>query len=689
MKHAMEADARRWFRGGRFGGLLALVLQLWMLSQGTWSLLHWERSSDFYDAQARAWLHGQWDIDPQTLNVEAFFRGEKAFMYQGPVPALSRLPVVAFTERLDGRLTAVSMLAALCATLCFCLRLGWRLRVMAFGNQRVSVGETICAGVLVFAAIGGSSLLFASSRAWVYHEAIVWSVALSLAAFDFLIEFYQTRRFAPLLWSAFFSLLALSTRASIGLGPVLGLGLTSASLLMDRKHRQVAAGFIAGCGALLAVSTYAAVNYAKFRHPFAVPFADQQFSRVDPARQTLLRTYGSLFNYRFVPTNLLHYWRPDMLGFSPLWPFITLPEREIHVFGNLTYDLLDRTAGIPTTMPFLTLLGIVGLFAVVHGGEQRQYVLLRIPLLAAAAGTVTVLSIGYIANRYQNDFLPPLVLASFLGAPLVFSRLRTLRPRWRRLGFMTLSALFVFGVLSNLALGYVFQRAYASGVRPEYLKNFLTAQVRLTRLLDKAALPVARGDVLPPAGRFGDIFILGDCASVYWSDGMKTNAVRKTNWNGVERTQRTGGISMQMILRRQPKGTREPLVSSRRNLAVVYVEHLGDDRIRIGFVGAGMPHTSMPKPAPYDVPVRISGWLDPKLHVLEVFVDDELYLSTYVSSSPNLRYGVNPSGRFGVNRKFSGRITPLAQEMVLCPQLIDAVEFWKVERFAKPERFLP
>ncbi len=101
------------------GALLAAVPFVWMLNVGRLDLTQRHPLGGFYDAQAQSLLDLRWDVPEGALGTEAFMVDGKSYQYQGPVPALLRLPVVALTDRYDGRLTQLSMLGAFAATMFF------------------------------------------------------------------------------------------------------------------------------------------------------------------------------------------------------------------------------------------------------------------------------------------------------------------------------------------------------------------------------------------------------------------------------------------------------------------------------------------------------------------------------------------------------------------------------------------
>ena len=131
-----------------------------------------------------------------SLGIEAFVVGGRHYLYFPPFPALLRMPLLALTDRLDGRLTAPSMLLA---------ALGARLRPrpprgrscagVVRGGAPVGRGEAFAVGAVIVASVlGGSTLVYLASEPWVYHEVYVWSAAWSVATLAGLVAVWTDRR---------------------------------------------------------------------------------------------------------------------------------------------------------------------------------------------------------------------------------------------------------------------------------------------------------------------------------------------------------------------------------------------------------------------------------------------------------------------------------------------------------------
>jgi hypothetical protein len=142
---------------------------------------------------------------------------------------------------------------------------------------------------------------------------------------------------------------------------------------------------------------------------------------------------------------------------------------------------------------------------------------MRIPLLAALAGAAGVAVWGYLAPRYIGDFLPFLIIASFVGLVDLWRRLGG---RSRKLRLSLLGAVIVLGVY-----GIVANVASASTPNNDWNRaqtlHYVEAQKSLS---DSTGNPIVgniqRGSALPLWAPADKLFIVGDCQALYVSNGM-------------------------------------------------------------------------------------------------------------------------------------------------------------------------
>ena len=302
-------------------------------------------------------MHGHWDIPRRVLGVDGFQVGSKYYMYFGVWPSVLRMPLLAVAGSLSGKLTVPSMLLAFTVLLTGAAALYWRIRSLVSPDRGCSRGEAAIAGAAVFTIGCGTTALFLASRAYVYHEAILWAAAWSLLAYERIIAFTQRPSRARLGLAALFATLTILSRVSIGLGPVIALGVLAAIELirifvrrrtsesaepatvaptrslvarLDRagvRDESARGWFLATTAAVVVpVVGYVWMNLSRFGSPFGIPWRSQVIAQLSPAHRAMLNANGgSLFGIKLIPTTLVQAVRPDAVGWSSSVPVGHVP----------------------------------------------------------------------------------------------------------------------------------------------------------------------------------------------------------------------------------------------------------------------------------------------------------------------------------------------------------------------------
>jgi hypothetical protein len=599
---AAGAARRSFTRACTVGAALATAVFTWMVSIGQLDFFQSHVLDNIYDAQAHSLLAGHWDIPRDKLGFEAFVIGDKTYTYLGIWPTILRLPVAALTHSFDGRLTQCSLLAAFVVLIVATGRLLWRVRSLVRADVAVTRAERWAVATFMLVVGAGSVVLFLASRPVVYHEAELWGAAWSIAAFASILEFLVQPGRRALAWSGVCTALALLSRGSVALGPVVALAiifggrllaelssrlrrvrLSTRTLAMlglgeDAANRGYLIGLLTAL--VLPLAAYAYVNDARFGELFGLPISKQIATTIDPIRPKIFAgTHGSLFALKFVPTDLVAMFRPDAISFDRVFPFVTFPARA-HVVGHVTFAAIDPSTSAPASMPFLFVLALVGVFAVFLARRTRgrnsgdsspnPFAPLRVLVAGGVVGALGVVTIPFISQRYFSDLLPLLALLASAGLYLTLSRFEARSDtKPRRLGARSaitigLAALAVLSLWVNFALALVYQREYS----PFTAASERAAFVRFQHAAPGGSnMPVQGGPSLPAPLAAGTLFVVGDCAGVYWSDGHA--------WYSIERTSATGRFPLHLTFPKRPPGTSETVLAA------------GPDRVRVEYIDAG------------------------------------------------------------------------------------------------------
>jgi hypothetical protein len=588
-----SSGARRFGWACLAGGLLSMCVLVWLATRGAATLFDTPEFGNFYDAQARSLFHGTWQISPDVLRFERFNIDGRFYTYFGPTPALLRMPILLFTDALDGRLSRLAMIAACALTVWAIARLSWLARRTVRGDGPVSRGEAVVAGGVVVVASLGTVLPYLAGWTAVYHEAIVWGVAFALVSYGALIAWLLDGRARSIVVAGAAAALSVLARGSVGFGPIAAIGLVAAvrgwaSLRDRRAGRALDWRLLAGLAAavLVPIALYGYVNQVKFGAAFgAPPFGkqDKLVSDFPPRRAAMAANGGSLIGLRYAPTILYHYFRPDGVVFDRLFPFVLMrvPTR---VFGGNVFEALRQTTSVPAASPLPFLAAALGGVVAIARRSARSVWLA--PVLGTIVGSVGAVSLAFVDERYQGDFIPLLVVPGLLGAWVAVD---WLAGRSRALVALLAVVAVVLGTWSvwvNFATAFVYQRAQTPFSTTDDRASLVKAQLELQDLLG-GGLPsgVSAGSTLPSDadGRAGDLFVLGDCAGVYRHDGFR--------WMLVEQTPRTLGFHLGVDLDRHAEG-RQPVLSSVDGLGTTVIwasNRAGGDEVQFEYQFAPAP----------------------------------------------------------------------------------------------------
>jgi hypothetical protein len=653
-----------------------LVAFGWLLMEGTWSPLRRRIFDNFFDAQARAFLDGRWDVPRSVVAFEGFEVGGKTYMYFGPWPSLLRMPLLAVTDRFDGRLTSVSMALAMAVLAVAAYRLNIAVREIVRGAAGVTRGEIVATAGLAVAVLAGPPLWLASA-AVVYHEAILWGLAFTLATLDAAARWILRPTPGRLAAVGVLGALAVSSRQTLGLGLIAGLGAVAVVALAARLRRQPGrsvdqlpgvrpGGLLLVCGVLVIVA--AVPNVARFGDPLGPPIERQIASSTFDDRKAFLEANGdNWFGPQFVPTTLLQYFRPDAFDLRGSFPWLDFPAGGPTVVGDVTFDDLEWSSSVPVTMPVLVVLAIPGAAWLV-GTARRRYgpgIGLLLLWVGTGVGAAGAIAIGYIAHRYLADLMPVVLVPALVGFHVLLRVAPTARPAWRRAGAAVLVLVLAAGVWANAALAVENQRERG---------KFVTEQARAQLFRWRADLPgggapvvtVDPGSERLPDAADGTLAVVGDCLGFYVRVGE--------TWWGVDRGPGAGVYHVAVdldALRALDTGERAPLLTFGRgaDASVVALTRLGGGEVRVDTFTPGTGGWAEGPPAPLDgrVTVRLSA--DPRVDDNRISVGGTvLHTAPTRDRAGEATFGALPSGVAmpGVADRYPGEAELMPYDPSLC-----------------------
>jgi hypothetical protein len=494
---------------------------------------------NFYDLQTRAMFEGHLSLANGALGLEGFVHDGRTYTYFGLFPSIIRMPVLLVTHSLDGKLTAPYMLLAWLLTGLFSSLLLWRVRFLVRGDSVMGKTEATGFGVLLAAIMGGTIWMLLASTPFVFNEDIAWSICLTVASIFALLGVIERPCWGRIIASGVLILCANLNRSTTGWACVVGAGLIALWLLLGRGGQENRRWFlpvllVAG---LIPLVIGCIVNYAKFGVYFGVSNREQVWTQVNAYRRKFLAAnHGAEEGTVFVPTNVVTYFRPNGLGLSRVFPFITLPSTPPTAVHGVLFDRLYRTASLPVSSPLLFLLSIWGLVTAFRPRAIGRVAKTRLLLIASGSAGAALMLWGYIAPRYMGDFVPFLVLASAVAAADIFRRLEG-RKRSVRLGSLAVIAVVaLFSIWANVGMAIVPNEEWDV----TQALNYVQAQKDISDLTGHPLeANVVRGNSLPAWAPAGQLYVVRDCSGFYISNGENYSTVpsqqyTRTTWMTVE-----------------------------------------------------------------------------------------------------------------------------------------------------------
>lgn len=577
------AGARRFARSLAATSLASLIIELAILwdfgLRPVRTALRGGIFSNFFDLQARAILDGHLHLPRGSLNIEGFVIDGHEHTYFPPFPALLRVPVLAVTDRFDGRLTAPSMLLAWIVTAVVTGLLLWRVRTIMRGDEPVTRTEVALACAVQATVLCGSVMLYLASMPWVYHEVYAWSIPLALGCMHSLVGVMERPSTRRVIATGAWALGAIWTRTTAGWACVAAM--LAVSVLVWRRRAAAGSGAapalrLAAAG-LVPLAAGIAVNWAKFRHPFMFPLESQVWTQLNPHRRDALAANGGdLVSPRIVVSTGVNYLRPDGLRLVPYFPFITMPAEPARSYGGAVLDQSYRTASVTASAPLLLVLAAVGYAAAFRRTAPPTLRLLRVPMLGAAAIVGGIMFYGYIAYRYTSEFIPGLVIGSVVGATVLTGRLRATTTARRRGVVAIVLAAVCYGIAANAA--FAVHEAAVQNTGGE-LRDYVIIRDKVSAIVGRPLdHEVRQAAGLPRDGPADRLQIVGDCDALFLGTGEMI-----TPWAAVEIRETAFELRAGSQLEATPASTREFALASLRGLrtSTVSLEDLGARTYRL------------------------------------------------------------------------------------------------------------
>lgn len=422
----------------------------------------------FFSAQADALLHGRLWVAKTYLPGECFFSGGHCYGYFGLIPSLARIPLVVTFGIQRSEMTTVFLSIgagiSIWAALDLCRRVLRR-------EDRVIDGFS--AGFMGVAAIvlGPGSVLMLVSDAYVYEEAIMWSIAGVMVGINLFWRWWAEGKDRQFIGAVLALVVAAGSRPTAALvGGILAGGLVLVRLMRGRLGWRSVAG--ATVLALLPILAVVGVWSAKFGTP-TPSWGNYEARNFTYTQYNIAQNDGQLGNSaRFIPTAALAFVRPDAIRLQSDWPFVRF--RFGRPYGNyplerITYlppanrDAInvEPIVSVTDVAPIPLIATALGAVAIARRRRQRFELLV---LVASVSPIVIAATSPTLSSRYLGDVYPLLAAGTAFSATLV-PRIRLVSRTRRRLLAALILILTVVSIPLAMGLAAQYNWTYILGLK--------------------------------------------------------------------------------------------------------------------------------------------------------------------------------------------------------------------------------
>ncbi len=355
--------------------------------------------SGAYDSQAEHFLRGNVDVDAEAIGHEAMIVNGKTRMYFGPFPALLRIPPNLVYPAGHGKW---SRLSGFCAGVVALFAFAGLVRTALCSSPLSPRARNWLGNACVIGFALGSPLLLLLGNLSIYNEAIIWGLALSLAALLFAFRSRQAEGNSLTRALLGFSLCAgcaLLSRVTFGapfilIAPILALGLPRENRLTNIIALVLPLG--------AALTFYVWLSYAKFGSLTGANFDYY----INPVHSEFAHKFG-VFSPRRIPYSFADYFSVRFPSFQRQPPFVGA-DRHSYDFPSLySNDFSEVFLPLPWCSPWLIFGAFMGMTCLIRRNGANVFE--RGTALALFAQFLCILSYFLLAQRYAADLYPFLI----------------------------------------------------------------------------------------------------------------------------------------------------------------------------------------------------------------------------------------------------------------------------------------
>jgi hypothetical protein len=352
-----------------------------------------------YDSQAEHFLRGDVDVDLEAIGHEAMIVNGKARMYFGPFPALLRIPLNFVYPAGHGKWSRIS---GVCAGVMALFAFAGLVRTALCAAPLSSRARNWLGNACVIGFALGSPLLLLLGNLSIYNEAIIWGLALSLAAIFFAFRSRKAEGSALTRALLGFSLCAggaLLSRVTFGVPFILIAVFLALGIRAENRITNLTALVLPLCAA---VTCHLWLSYARFGSLTGVNFDYY----INPVHSEFAHKFG-VFSPRRIPYSFADYFSLRFPSFQRDPPFVRADRHSYDYPSLYSNDFSEVYLSVPWCSGWLVFAAMMGITYLVR--RNRADAFDHCAALALFAQFLCILSYFLLAQRYAADLYPFLI----------------------------------------------------------------------------------------------------------------------------------------------------------------------------------------------------------------------------------------------------------------------------------------
>ena len=371
-----------------------------------------------YDSQAEHLRRGNVDVDVEAIGHEAMIVNDHVRMYFGPLPAFLRIPLNFLYPAGHGKWSRIS---GFCAGLIALFAFAGLVKTALCSSPLSSRTRNWLGNASLIGFAFASPLLLLLGNLSIYDEAIVWGLALSLAALFFAFRSRQAEGSAltrALLGFSFCAGSALLSRVTFGAPFILIAPFLALKIIRLQNRVTNLATLVLPLGAALVF--YVWLSYVKFGSFTGVNYDYY----INPVHAEFAHRHG-VFSLRRIPYSFADYFSLRFPTLEREPPFVRADRHSYDYPSLYSNDFSEVYLSLLWCSPWLILGAIMGMIYLVQPNKADLFE--QAAAVALFAQFLCILSYFTLAQRYAADLYPFLIFCFVIflrsgGVALVRSR---------------------------------------------------------------------------------------------------------------------------------------------------------------------------------------------------------------------------------------------------------------------------